>query len=171
MQFNVGDFIVHRIYGVGHVDKVEEKQFSQKQAQMYYQITWTERTAWVPANGEGPRGLRRTTAKGDLDHYRGVLKSRPTSLARNHHRRRRELVKRLRSGSFAALCEVVRDLTARGREKPLGPADTILLDQMRESLHREWAMAAEITETEAVQEVEALLGVSQQSSWADLYPL
>jgi RNA polymerase-interacting CarD/CdnL/TRCF family regulator len=66
---------------------------------------------------------------------------------------------------------VVRDLTARGWEKPLGPADVLLLDQMREILHREWAMAAEIPETEAIKEVETLLGTNQHSSWADLYPL
>jgi RNA polymerase-interacting CarD/CdnL/TRCF family regulator len=171
MQFNVGDFIVHRVYGIGHVRKIEKKQFSQKQARAYYQVIWPERTVWVPVKEKEPDGLRLAAAKRDLDHYRRVLKSQPTNLDRNHHRRRRDLVKRLRSGSFAAVCEVVRDLTARGWQKPLGPADVLLLDQTRVRLYHEWAMAAEITETEAIKEVEALVGVGQQSSWADLYPL
>ena len=170
MQFNVGDFVVHRVHGIGHVNKIEEKQFSQKQARVCYQVIWPQRTVWIPIEAKGRRGLRLTTAKRDLDHYRRVLKSQPTTLARNHHRRHRDLVQRLRSGSFEAVCEVVRDLTARGRAKPLGPADLQLLAQTRESLYQEWAMAAEITETEALKEVEALVETGQGSAWADLYP-
>jgi RNA polymerase-interacting CarD/CdnL/TRCF family regulator len=160
MQFSVGDFVVHRVYGIGHINKIAKKQFSQKQARTYYQVIWSRRTVWVPLKADVPRCLRLVTAKGELDRYRKLLKSRPTDLARNHHRRRRDLVKRLRSGSFEAVCEVVRDLTARNRQKPLGPADLQLLAQTQESLYQEWAMAAEITETEALKEVEALVEAS-----------
>ena len=40
MQFKIGTLVVHPAYGIGHIVKIEEKQFSQKKAaRLYYQAT------------------------------------------------------------------------------------------------------------------------------------
>ena len=71
------------------------------------------------------------------------------------HRVVREI--RLRDGTFSVLCEIVRDLTARGRIKPLNEADSAALRRARSSLLQEWAAAAEVTLAEATAEVDELL--------------
>ena len=164
MQFEVDDFIVHPVYGVGHIVKIEEKQFSDRGTRQYYKVTLPKRTVWLPVEAEDSMGLRLVTAKSDLDRYRKLLKSPPTPLDKNHHRRHLELISRLKQGSFQGLCEVVRDLTAWSLRKPLGRTDTATLQKTRENLHQEWATAADISMVEAIREVDSLLRSSRQAS-------
>lgn len=163
MQFKIGDFVVHPVYGVGQIVKIEEKQFSRKGAALYYQIILPKCTIWILVETRAPAGLRLVTAKSDLDQYRNLLTSRPMPLQKNHHRRHRELVSRLKQGSFQVICEVVRDLTAWGWRKPLGPTDMTTLQKTRENLCQEWAMATGLSMAEAIKEVRALLQTTQQA--------
>jgi RNA polymerase-interacting CarD/CdnL/TRCF family regulator len=163
MQFKVGDSVVHPIYGVGHIVKIEARRFSEKEARLYYEITMPNRSLWIPVDACEVVGLRLVTAKSDLDQYRNLLKDRPVPLNQNHHRRHLELVNRLRQGSFQVLCEVVRDLTAASWRRPLGRSDTATLKKTRESLCQEWATAAGVSITEAIKEIESLLGAAEQA--------
>jgi len=163
MQFKVGDRVVHPVYGIGHIVEIEEKQFSEKRARLSYKVAFPERSVWLPVGATEAGGLRPVTAKNNLDQYRSLLKSRPVPLHKNHHRRHRELISRLKQGSFQVVCEVVRDLTAWGWHKPLGPTDLATLQKTRESLHQEWAAAAGVSMTEAVKEVDSLLLATRQA--------
>jgi CarD family transcriptional regulator len=164
MQFKVGDSVVHPIYGVGHIVKIEEKRFSETEARLYYKITLPKRRLWIPIEAHETIGLRLVTAKRDLDRYRNLLQSRPVSLPKNHHKRHLELVSRLKQCSFQAVCEVVRDLTALGQGKVLGPTDKTTLQKNREILYQEWTMAADISRAEAIEEVESLLRATQPAA-------
>ena len=157
MQFNVGDKVVHPAYGVGHLVKFEKRQFSEKKARLYYKLIWPERTVWIPVEVQATSRLRLVTAGGDLDQYRNLLKSPPVPLPKKHYQRHLELVSRLKQGSFQVVCEIVRDLTAWGRRKPLGATDKAILQKTRESLCQEWAMAAGVSNLEAIREINALL--------------
>jgi CarD family transcriptional regulator len=163
MQFKIGDFIVHPVYGVGRLVKIEERQFSEKGARLYYQVTLPRRTVWIPVEAQATIGLRLVTAKGDLDYHRELLKSRPAPLHKDNKQRHLELVSRLNRGSFQAMCEVVRDLTAWGWRKPLGHMDMTTLKQTQESLYQEWAAADGVSIAEAIKEVKSLLQTTQQA--------
>jgi CarD family transcriptional regulator len=163
MQLKIGDFVVHPIYGIGHIDKVEERQFSEKKPCLYYQVILSEHNIWIPVEAQKTIGLRRVTAKGDLEQYRNLLKSRPVPLNINLHQRHLELAKRLKQGSFQVVCEIVRDLTASGWQKPLNATDTATLQKTRKNLHQEWAMAAGVSVAEAIKEVDSLLLATQQA--------
>lgn len=164
MQFKVGDAVVHPIYGIGHIAATEERAFSEQESRLYYQVILPKRSLWIAVEGvQETSGLRLVTARGDLDHYRAVLRSRPVPLHKNHHHRRLELANRLKQGSFQAMCEVVRDLTAWGWHKPLGPTDSATLHKTRESLYREWANAAGISTVEAIKEIDSLMVATYQA--------
>ncbi len=165
MQFKVGAAVVHPIYGVGRIVKIEKKQFSDIKACRYYQITLSIRnTIWVPLEAQADIGLRLVTAKKDLAQYRRLLKSRPTVLNNDDPKRPVELANRLKQGSFQAMCEIVRDLTASDGRKRLGMTNRTLLLKARESLYQEWAVAANVSETEAIQEIDSLLQTDEQAS-------
>jgi CarD family transcriptional regulator len=161
-QFNVGDFIVHPSYGVGHIVGIEKRQFADQETCLYYKIMLPKRTIWIPVEAQAALGLRLATAKGDLDQYRDLLTSPPAPLNKNYQKRHLELVARLKEGSFRVICEVVRDLTARSWQNALGSKDMATLQKTRESLYQEWATAAGISTSEAIKEVEALLRTTQQ---------
>jgi RNA polymerase-interacting CarD/CdnL/TRCF family regulator len=156
MPIAVHDWVVHPQHGVGRVVKLETRQFGPGNAQRYYEVAIPTGTIWVPVEGH-PGGLRKLTAKRDLAKYRGLLKSRPAPLAPDHRQRQLALLERLKVSSFAARCEVVRDLTAHGWHKPLNEASGVLLRNAHHVLCAEWAAAEGLSLVEASQEVEALL--------------
>ncbi len=157
MLFKVGDWVVHPQHGVGQVVKLERKDFGSPPGQLYYEIAISQGTTlWVTAEAP-PEELRGLTAKADLPRYRAVLQSSPALLNKDYHQRRAELRERLRDGTFQTRCEVVRDLTAFGRQKRLSEPDAALLRSTREGLCQEWAEVEAVTVAQATQEVEALL--------------
>jgi len=161
MPFNIGDWVVHPLHGMGHVIGLKRQQFDQAAAQLYYEVAIPHGTVWVPVETP-PAGLRGVTTKGDLPRYRSVLKSSPGLLDKDYHQRRGELRERLKLGTFQVKCEVVRDLTAYGWPRRLGEVDAALLRQARDSLCQEWAAAEAVTVAEATQEVEELLREARQ---------
>jgi CarD family transcriptional regulator len=164
MQFNVDDYIVHPVYGVGHLVKIEERQFSEEAACLYYQINWPKRQVWMPVVAQQAGGLRLITARRELDRYRTVLKGQPALLSKNYYQRRQELLSSLDQGSFQSVCEVVRDLTAWGKHKRLSRTDGVTLRETRQALCHEWATAAGVSNRAASQEIDALLLVTQHAS-------
>jgi CarD family transcriptional regulator len=156
-QFKIGDFVVHPVYGVGHIVQIEDRQFSGTEARPYYEVVLPKLTVWIPIEAQAAIGLRLVTARSDLEQYRHLLKSRPVSLKHNHAQRHTELAGRLKEGSFRVMCEVVRDLTVLGRQKPLGRSDAIILRKTRERLLQEWAASAGISKAEAASEIDTLL--------------
>ena len=163
MEFQIGDSVVHPVYGVGRIARIDKKRFTGTAARLYYEVSTAKTTVWVPAETFETIGLRRLTAKLDLTKYRVLLKSRPTTLDKDHGKRRLELVERMKQGSFQALCEMVRDITARGWHKPLGSADAASLRKAYTHLCEEWAAAEGVSITEATEEVDALLSEAEQS--------
>src|SRR5512138_447258 len=99
MPFKIGDLVVHPAFGIGHIDAVEEKEYSGEEAQPYYKVTQPRHTMWVRVEARAATGLRLVTARSELDHYRDVLKSRPVPLEKDPQRQT-DLVSRLRQGSF-----------------------------------------------------------------------
>jgi RNA polymerase-interacting CarD/CdnL/TRCF family regulator len=119
---------------------------------------------WTRVEAQETNGLRLVTPKSELAHYRDLLKSPPIPLNTNPQQRQLELISRLQQGSFQGVCEVMRDLTAWGRQKPLGQADATTLQKTRDSLYEEWATAANISTTEASQEINSLLLATRPAS-------
>ena len=164
MEFKIGDSVVHPIYGVGRVVRMDKKSFTTTtEPRLYYEVSTAKTTVWVPAETFEASGLRRLTTKVDLSVYRDLLKGRPLSLDKDHARRRLELIERMKQGSFKALCELVRDLTARGWSKPLGGADAASLRKAHDHLCQEWAAAEGVPLAEATQEVDAFLLEAKKS--------
>ena len=157
-QFNLDDFVVHPVYGVGQVVQIEERQFSEKEVRQYYKVILDKLTLWIPVDAQTLVGLRPITARSELDQYRNLLRSRPASKTYDQAPQRYiELTRRLKRGSFRLMCEVVRDLTLMGRQKPLGRSDTTILQTTRERLLQEWATTAGISIAEATKEFDTLL--------------
>jgi len=161
MLFKIGDWVVLPAYGIGQLIKIEEKNVSEQGTRLYYKITLSKRTIWIPVEAHEISGLRLAIVKAELDHYRDVLKSPATPMETNYRRRYVELITRLKQGSFQIICEVVRDLTAWDWHKPLGRTESTLLQETRQSLYQEWATAAGISNLEAIKEIDSLLLATQ----------
>ena len=157
MDFRTGDDVVHPNYGVGSIVRLEERELAASGMRWYYVLAIGTATVWMPMQADGSTTLRAVTRKQDLEQYRAVLSSRPVLLDRDYKKRRLDLIERLTHSSFRVMCEIVRDLSALGWDKPMGETDASLLKKVQDNLRREWAAATGQSPQEAIQEVEALL--------------
>jgi RNA polymerase-interacting CarD/CdnL/TRCF family regulator len=156
MPFAVNDRVVHPLHGVGRVVRLATRQFDAGSTRLYYEITLSKGTIWVPVEG-GAGGLRPLTAKGELGRYRSLLSSRPAPLAADHRQRQLEVAARLKVGTLRARCEVIRDLTAHAWHKPLCQSSAVLLRMAQDALDEEWSVVDELPVHEVARQVQALL--------------
>jgi RNA polymerase-interacting CarD/CdnL/TRCF family regulator len=156
MPFAVNDRVVHPLHGVGRVVRLATRQFDAGSTRLYYEITLTKGTIWVPVEGSAG-GLRPLTARGELGRYRSLLSSRPAPLATDHRQRQLEVSTRLKAGTLRARCEVIRDLTAHAWHKPLCQSSAALLRLAHDALDEEWAAVDEVPVHEVTRQVQALL--------------
>ena len=157
MEFRSGDSVIHPSYGVASIVRLEERDLATSGLRWYYVLAIGTATVWMPVHADGSTPLRAVTPKQDLEQYRLVLSSQPTLLNRDFRKRNLEILDRLTHQSFQVMCEIVRDLTALGWNRPMGETDATMLKKVRDNLSGEWAAANGQSRLEAVQEVEALL--------------
>ena len=163
-MFRIGERVVHPHHGVGHVVKLEEREFGSGVTRRYYEIaiTGAGSTLWVPFDPPS-YGLRKLADRGEIDRCRQVLASRPTPLTDDARSRQSNLAERLKQGTIRTQCEVVRDLYAFGEHKSLYGTMANFFRQTQSVLCEEWALVEGVTLAEAVQEVTSLLEKSRRT--------
>ncbi len=157
MQFQVGDKVVHPVYGVGVVTAFTQQQLLGDKTQAYYQVIARTTTILVPINDQGFTVLRKIAPKASLNECRKLLKGRPIPLNQDRKLRELELANHLKDRLLPALCETVRDLSAYGKQKTLGATASNLLKRSLQALCDEWAASDGVTAQTALCEIESLL--------------
>ena len=157
MNFNIGDRVVHKNFGVGIVISIEGMRLSGSESHLFYRVDFSKTTVWVPVGHQPEGGLRPITPKSQLYRYRAVLKSSPVSLSRDFRKRQSELEKRMDRGTFQGLCEVIRDLKALNTEKTLNDYERTLFRQSRAALISEWSMTSGLSQLETIGEIDGCL--------------
>ena len=156
-MFVIGQQVVHPQYGVGSVVRLEDREFERGIIRQYYEISIPGgSTVWVPVDLENS-GVRRLAEKSDIDHCRNILKSRPRPLTEDGRVRQSELVARLKRGTIAAHCEVVRDLSAFVAHKSSYGPIMAFLEATQNVLYQEWAIVEGVTLLDATGEIHSLL--------------
>ena len=164
MPFKIDEIVVSPTHGVGRIVGLVMKQYLGAAARLYYEIAIGKSTIWVLVETSDPMNeLRPITRKANLARYREVLRSRPISLTADARQRRLDVTTRLRTGSFLDTCEVVRDLSARGWQRPAGESDSALLRKTFDTLCQEWMASEGVSMLTATAEVNALLVEARQT--------
>lgn len=157
MPYQIDDPVVLPGYGVGRIVGTVMKRLAEPEARTYYEVVLGKNTVWVPVDAGAATRLRPLTPRTELVQGRGVLRGRPLPLTPDFRQRRLDLGGVLRAGSFQGLCEMVRDITARGWAKALSDGDIAMLRKAREGLCQEWGAMDGVSTLEAAKEVDALL--------------
>ena len=76
MKLEIGDRVVHPQYGVGHVVKLEEREFEPGLMRRYYEISIHGSTLCGPSD-QPTFGLRKLAVRREIDRCRQILSSRP----------------------------------------------------------------------------------------------
>lgn len=154
--FQIGDQVIHWVYGLGEIIQLDEKVLSGKSSK-YYVVRMSNMTLWVPMNEAGEHHLRLPTQAKDFKKLVNILASPGETLPPDRHTRRMYLTELLEDGTLASICRVVRDLEHYKKENRTNEYDHSILERARGSLVTEWSVALSKPVGEVEHELNELL--------------
>ncbi|MGD8605207.1 MAG: CarD family transcriptional regulator [Anaerolineales bacterium] len=140
--FKIGDWVVHRYHGVGKVSGVEEKKLGGESSE-FFRVVGDETIFWIPVeNAENDR-IRPVVTKRELRKAIKILSKDPEKMQKDYRKRQSRIKKVKTEGTLTSICQIVRDLMGRKREKGLNESETRALRFFRELLLNEWAICVD----------------------------
>jgi len=160
MQFEVGDKAVHPAHGVGEVTSIERKTIAGHDKSFYImKIADSGMTVMVPTDGVERLGLRTVISKREAKKVIDELKKDEVAVtSQPWNRRYREYTEMLKSGSPIEVAKVLRDLSRLREEKELSFGERRLLEQARNLLVAELALAKDQGEDKIEKTIDKILG-------------
>jgi RNA polymerase-interacting CarD/CdnL/TRCF family regulator len=161
MDFQVGDKVVHWIYGPGEIVQLDRKENGGDTTD-YYVVQVAELTIWVPRIGASSTRLRFPTPPGDFQKLFEILGATPEPLPIDRLERKTYLLEQLRAGTLKSICQVVRDLSYYKHSNKMNDLDTSILERAQMFLLKEWQMAFSTPIWQAERQLKQILGEPSQ---------
>jgi RNA polymerase-interacting CarD/CdnL/TRCF family regulator len=158
-SFQVGDQVIHWVYGLGEITQLDEKVLS-GQTGKYYVVQFHDLTLWVPLSETGEYRLRLPTPAQDFQQLFLLLAGPGESLSADRYMRKTQLTDLLEDGTLESVCRVIRDLMYYRRTNKLNENDNSILKRARNFLLNEWSAALSVTVRQAELELRNLLATS-----------
>lgn len=158
-QFAQGDYVVYAAHGVGQIEGVETHNIGGNDVKLY-SISFEKdrmrlKVPVVKAHSTGLRKLSSTDRLKDaLETLQGKAKIRRTMWSR----RAQEYETKINSGDPVAIAEVLRDLKRSNDDNEQSYSERQIYQSAMERLAREVAAIEEITEIQATEQLEKILG-------------
>ncbi|HJZ04733.1 MAG TPA: CarD family transcriptional regulator [Patescibacteria group bacterium] len=156
MSFQVGDQVIHWVYGLGEIIQLDEKVLSGHTGK-YYVVQMRDLTLWVPLNETGGHCLRFPTPARDFQKLFRILASPGEPLSPDRFMRKTQLTELLKDRTLESICRVIRDLVYYKRTKKVNENDNSILAHARNFLLNEWSVALSVPVQQAESELRNLL--------------
>jgi len=163
LPYQVGDKVVHPVYGAGIITGITQKSIAGDLRRYYVIDPMTyDMQIMVPVDNVKDVGLRDVLKRSGIARVLRVLRSTPDELMNNHKERQELATEKLRSANPIKIAEVMRNLSWLERRKGhLGAKDTRLLDRARNLLAGELAVAESIEIADALARIETALKLDE----------
>jgi len=159
IMYPVGCKVVHPFYGAGTICHIQEKRIGEQQHSYYVILTICKSMQlMVPVKAAQSLGLRTVGEAAGLRQALSDCRAAPVQeIEKDLHLRQAEMREGLKSGSYERVAGVVRQLYMMGSRRTLGTVDRQLLDQGKDLLASELAVASGVALDQAMQEIESCL--------------
>jgi len=149
--FRVGDRVVYPMHGAGTIEGIEEREVLGR-TQRYYvlRLPISNMKVMIPVDNTDEIGLRDVIDASEVE-------KECTAMSPNWNRRYRNNLEKIKSGDIYEVADVVRNLSAREREKGLSTGERKMLDSAREILISELILAVGWAREEALRALEEAL--------------
>ena len=153
MRFKVKQKVVHALYGVGTVEKIEEKNIL-GQTNLYAIITFKSDRLKIMVNlDEKNEMIRELIDKEEVPRILDFLKKCRSKLPTKSSDRFNINLNKIKSADIYKLVEVIKDLSHLSQEKKLTPKELNMLKQTRKMLCSEMSFVSDMP----VEEIESLV--------------
>jgi CarD family transcriptional regulator len=164
MGFSIGDKIMHPKFGVGRITGESHRELVEGFEHYYViNVVGTGATAYVPVRKMDELGVRRVMSRDKLAQVFNTLRGTPSELSTDYKQRQMLVQEQLLTRRPIQVAEAVRDLTWHRIRKRLTQKDETLLNQGRELLASEMALATDTQIIDAEQTIETVLTVATTS--------
>lgn len=157
MAFQVGDQVVHRVYGLGEVIQLDEKTLAGR-TDDFYVVRIRDLTLWVRVSDGDESSLRYPTPAGEFKNLFAILSGPGNPLSNDRFERKTQLTDQLKDGKLISICQVIRDLTFRRRTQKMNDNDKAVLERTQNFLLTEWALSLATSISQAKHDLNDLLG-------------
>lgn len=141
-MFKVGDRVVYPMHGAGTIEGIEEKEILGKTHRYYVlRLPISDMKVMIPVDNTKEIGLRDVIDPSEVEKVLDVLKQESTAMSPNWNRRYRNNLEKIKSGDIYQVANVVRNLSAREKEKGLSTGERKMLDSAKEILLSELILA------------------------------
>ena len=141
--YSLGDMVIHRSYGVGHIDSIETKPINGIEVECFKVITENS-VYWFPIDSlDNPR-FHRVASQELIQEAIEILQSAPDDLENDPLLWQERIDDVQAGGDFLAISGLVRDLSALKAKKKLNRIQDQALSNLEDRLLREWAASSEV---------------------------
>lgn len=157
-MFRVGDRVVYPMHGAGTIEGIEQREILGKTHKYYVlQLPISDMKVMIPVDNTEEIGLRDVIKPSQVPEVLNVLKQDSTPMSSNWNRRYRSNLEKIKSGDIFEVASVVRNLSARNKEKGLSTGERKMLESAKEILLSELVLASDWDREEAVSIIEEIL--------------
>ncbi len=141
-MYNIGDKVLYPMYGAGIIDSVEERKVLGEK-KLYYTMKMPvgDMKIMIPVDNAEATGLRYVVDEETANKALDSLKESTEADSESWNRRFRSNQDKLKSGNIFAVCEVVKNLSIRDKERGLSTGESKMLSEARQILISELVLS------------------------------
>ena len=159
--YAVDDWIVHLVYGVGQVKKIEKKPIGGT-LQKCYHVRTEDGVFWLPVDNADNERVRPIAGPKRIQRALTALRKAPRKMAANFQTRRKRIREVSLDGDLSTDLKLVRDLNARQFKKGLNATEQDAFNTIVKRFLQEWALSKGIETREARQNLDRFLQESRR---------
>lgn len=158
-EFKSGDYVVYPAHGVGFVEGIETQKIGGMEISLYTIAFEKDRMRLkIPVAKAQSSGLRKLSTEARLKDALETLQGKARIKRAMWSRRAQEYETKINSGDPVAIAEVLRDLRRPKDDTEQSYSERQIYQNALERLAREVAVVESITEKQAAEQLEKVLG-------------
>lgn len=141
-MFDIGDKVVYPMHGAGIIEAIEEQEVLGETRKYYImRMPIGDMKVMIPTNNIKGIGLRQVIDEDGVQQVLTILNDKTSTMSQNWNQRYRNNLEKIKSGNIYEVAEVVRNLMLRENEKGLSTGERKMLENARQILISELALA------------------------------
>ena len=141
-MYKIGDSVVYPMHGAGIIEDIEVKEVLGQQHSYYVmRMPIGDIKVMVPMENAAEVGMRDVIGKSEAERVLKEFRNVQTDVIQNWNKRFRDNMVKIKSGNIFEVCEVVKCLMLRDREKGLSTGERKMLSNAKQILISEIVVA------------------------------
>ena len=152
--FKLGGFVMHPVYGIGHVESIEKKDI-EGTLYNFATVSFKNEKLKMTINIELQKNMiRKLIDKKEIPTILDYLRQYKTDIPIKSPERYNINIKKIKSSDIKMLIQVIKDLFTLSKSKKLTPKELSMFKQSKNTLASEIAFVSSITEEQADEMIE-----------------